>query len=334
MPKTFIIAEAGVNHNGSFGLAVELIDKAVESGVDCVKFQTFIAEELVSKRTEKAEYQKRITGEDENQFEMLRRLELSFDDFRKLQAHCTNKGIIFLSTPFDLQSIDFLQSIDIPFWKIPSGEITNLPYLERIAYTHKDIFLSTGMSNIAEIADAISALKKNGAGKITLMHCNTAYPTPICDVNLNAMRTLQDIFGLDVGYSDHTEGIEIPIAAVALGAVVIEKHFTLDKNMVGPDHKASLDPSELKEMVESIRKIELALGCGDKSPSQSEIRNMSAARKSIVASRDIQKGEVFTNENLTIKRPGTGISPMKWYEIIGKKAGKDYSFDEIIVLTE
>ena len=330
----FIIAEAGVNHNGSFDLAIELVNKAVESGADCVKFQTFVTEEVVSKYAEKAEYQKRITGENESQREMIRKLELSFSDFRNLQKHCENKGIIFLSTPFDLQSVDFLQEIDIPFWKIPSGEITNLPYLERIAHTHKDIYLSTGMSNTDEIADALLILQKNGAGKVTLMHCNTEYPTPMRDVNLNAMQALRKRFGLDVGYSDHTAGIEVAIAAVALGAVVIEKHFTLDKTMLGPDHLASIEPHELKKMVECIRNIELALGCEVKSPSPSETKNMSVARKSIVARRYIQKGEVLTSENLTVKRPGNGISPMKWYEVIGKKAETDYSQDEPITLKD
>ena len=332
--RVFIIAEAGVNHNGSFDMAVELINKAAESGADCVKFQTFVAENLVSKYAEKADYQKRLTGKDESQYEMIKKLELSFDAFRKLQTYCISKGIIFLSTPFDLQGIDFLQNINIPFWKIPSGEITNLPYLERIANTHKDVILSTGMSNMDEIEDAITILKKNGAGKITLMHCNTEYPTPMSDVNLLAMQALKKSFGLDVGYSDHTIGIEIPIAAVALGAVVIEKHFTLDKTMPGPDHAASLEPGELKRMVESIRNIELALGSEIKAPSPSEIKNIPIARKSIVARRDIKKGEVFTNENLTVKRPGNGISPMKWYDVIGKKAEKDFHEDEIIVIEE
>ena len=332
--QTFIIAEAGVNHNGSFDLAVELVNKAAYSGADCVKFQTFVAEDLVSKFAPKADYQKRLTEKYESQYEMIKKLELSFDTFRKLQTHCKSKDIIFLSTPFDLQGIDFLQSINIPFWKIPSGEITNLPYLERIANTHKDVILSTGMSNMDEIEAAISILKKYGAGKITLMHCNTEYPTPMCDVNLLAMQTLKKTFSLDVGYSDHTVGIEVPIAAVALGAVVIEKHFTLDKTMTGPDHAASLEPGELKKMVECIRNIELASGSEIKAPSPSEAKNIAIARKSIVARRDIKKGEVFSNENLAVKRPGNGISPMKWYDVIGKKADMDFPEDEIIVIEE
>lgn len=328
--KIFIIAEAGVNHNGSFELARKLIDKAVEAGTDCVKFQTFVVDEGISKRAEKAEYQKSTTGEGESQYEMVKKLELPFEDFEKLQNYCKSNNIIFLSTPFDLPSIDFLQKIDIPFWKIPSGEITNLPYLEKIARTHKDIILSTGMSDIDDISAALSALKGNGAGKITLLHCNTEYPTPICDVNLNAMRTLREKFGLDVGYSDHTVGIEIPIAAAALGATVIEKHFTLNRDMPGPDHAASLEPRELKKMVDGIRNIELAMGNGNKVPSPSESKNAAIARKSIVARRNIRKGELFTEENLAAKRPGNGISPMKWHDVIGQHAERDFAEDEPI----
>lgn len=330
--KVFIIAEAGDNHNGSYENALKLVDKAAESGADCVKFQTFITENVISKFAEKAEYQKENTSADETQFEMVKKLELSFEDFKKIKKYCDEKEILFLSTPFDLDSIDFLQSIDIPFWKIPSGEITNLPYLIKIARTKKDIIISTGMCQMEEIAEALDILKKNGAGKITVLHCNTEYPTPFCDVNLNAMRTIEQEFNVEVGYSDHTIGIEVPIAAVAMGASVIEKHFTLDKNMDGPDHKASLEPKELKTMVACIRNIENALGNGKKSPSKSEQKNIIIARKSIVANCDIKKGEILTEEKLYIKRPGNGISPMEWYKVIGNKAVKDFKKDELIIL--
>ena len=314
--KVFIIAEAGDNHNGNYDTALKLVDKAVEAGADCVKFQTFVTERVISKLAEKADYQKESTGTGESQYEMVKKLELSFEQF--------------LSTPFDLESIEFLQEIDIPFWKIPSGEITNLPYLEKIAHTGKDIIMSTGMCTMEEIQKAIDILKKNGAGKITLLHCNTEYPTPYGDVNLRAMKTMADTFGVEVGYSDHTKGIEVPIAAVAMGAVVIEKHFTLDKNMPGPDHKASLEPYELKQMVQSIRNIEKALGSSEKKPSASEIKNIDIARKSIVAKKTIKKGEELTEDNLDIKRPGNGISPMYWYDLLGTKAVKDFSEDELI----
>lgn len=329
--KVFIIAEAGDNHNGDYNLALQLVDKAVEAGADCVKFQTFITENVISKFAEKADYQKENTGESESQYEMVKKLELSFEQFRSIKGYCEKKGILFLSTPFDLDSIDFLQEIDIPFWKIPSGEITNLPYLEKIAKTKKDIILSTGMSTMEEIGQALDILKKNGAGNITLLHCNTEYPTPFEDVNLQAMKTMKKAFGVSVGYSDHTVGIEVPVAAVAMGATVIEKHFTLDKNMEGPDHKASLEPDELRQMVTSIRNIEKAMGSDVKQPSPSEKKNINIARKSIVAKRAIQKGEILTEENLYIKRPGDGISPMRWYEIIGTKAVKDFVEDELIV---
>lgn len=329
--RVFIIAEAGDNHNGNFQLALQLVDKAVEAGADCVKFQTFVTENVISKFAEKADYQKENTGTDESQYEMVKKLELSFDDFRKIQIYCRKKGILFLSTPFDLDSIDFLQEINIPFWKIPSGEITNLPYLEKIAGTGKDIILSTGMSTMEEIKGAVSLLKKNGAGQITLLHCNTEYPTPFEDVNLRAIDTMKEEFGLSVGYSDHTVGIQIPIAAAAMGATVIEKHFTLDKNMEGPDHKASLEPEELKQMVSAIRAIEEALGDGIKKPSNSEKKNIEIARKSIVARKDIKKGETLTEDNLYIKRPGSGISPMRWYELIGTRAVKDFKEDELII---
>jgi len=328
----FIIAEAGVNHNGSFDLALRLVNEAVNAGADCVKFQTFVAEESISRRAKKANYQKASTGEEESQYDMVKNLELTFDQFRKIQAYCKEKEILFLSTAFDLMSIEFLKELDLPFWKIPSGEITNLPYLLKIAQTHKDIIMSTGMAKISEIKDAVDVLKNNGAGKISLLHCNTEYPTPMKDVNLRAMDSIHKIFNLDVGYSDHTLGIEVPIAAVALGAKIIEKHFTLDCSMEGPDHRASLEPHELKKMIESIRNIEIAMGRAEKIPSPSETENIEIARKSIVARHAIRKGEVFTEENLAVKRPGNGISPMHWFDILGKQASKGFEVDEVIVL--
>ena len=332
--QIFIIAEAGDNHNGNFDLALQLVDKAAEAGADCVKFQTFVTENVISKFAEKADYQKQTTGENESQYEMVKKLELSFEQFRLIQKYCQEKNIMFLSTPFDLDSIDFLEEIQIPFWKISSGEITNLPYLEKIAKTGKDIIMSTGMCTMEEIEAALSVLREHGAGKITLLHCNTEYPTPFEDVNLRAMQEMKEAFGVPVGYSDHTVGIEVPIAAAAMGASVIEKHFTLDKNMEGPDHKASLEPEELKQMVCSIRNIEQAMGSGKKQPSPSEKKNISIARKSIVAKRKIKQGEQLTEDNLYIKRPGDGISPMRWYEIIGMAAVKDFEEDELIVELE
>jgi N-acetylneuraminate synthase len=329
--QIFIIAEAGDNHNGNFDLALQLVDKAAEAGADCVKFQTFVTENVISKFAEKADYQKQTTGENESQYEMVKKLELSFEQFRLIHKYCQEKNIIFLSTPFDLDSIDFLEEIQIPFWKIPSGEITNLPYLEKIAKTEKDIIMSTGMCTMEEIEAALSVLREHGAGKITLLHCNTEYPTPFEDVNLRAMQEMKKAFGVSVGYSDHTVGIAVPIAAAAMGASVIEKHFTLDKNMEGPDHRASLEPEELKQMVRSIRNIERAMGSGKKQPSPSEQKNISIARKSIVAKRKIKQGEQLTEDNLYIKRPGNGISPMRWYEIIGTAAVKDFEEDELIV---
>ncbi len=330
MGHIFIIAEAGDNHNGNLELAFQLVDKAAQAGADCVKFQTFVTEEVISKRAEKAEYQKESTGADESQYEMVKKLELAFDNFRQLQQYAKEKGLMFLSTPFDIPSVDFLNSIDIPCFKIPSGEITNLPYLIRIAQTGRDIILSTGMAEIEEIEAAVKALRENGAGEISLLHCNTEYPTPMEDVNLRAMLTLKEKFSVRVGYSDHTKGIEVPIAAAAMGAEIIEKHFTLDHNMEGPDHKASLEPDELKAMVEGIRNIEKALGNGIKTASRSEKKNMDIARKSIVARRKIAKGETLTEDNLAVKRPGNGISPMKWYEILGTKAVRDFEEDEMI----
>ncbi|MCM1261966.1 MAG: N-acetylneuraminate synthase [Butyrivibrio sp.] len=330
MEKIFIIAEAGDNHNGSIELAFQLIDKAVEAGADCVKFQTFVTEEVISKNAEKADYQKESTGSDGNQYEMVKKLELSFEQFRRLQLYAKEKKIIFLSTPFDIPSVEFLYSIEIPCFKIPSGEITNFPYLVKIAETGKDVIMSTGMAELEEIDTAVRVLREHGSGSISLLHCNTEYPTPIEDVNLRAMLTLKERYGVKVGYSDHTLGIEVPIAAAALGAEIIEKHFTLDHNMEGPDHKASLEPDELKAMVTGIRKIEKALGNGIKTASPSEKKNIDIARKSIVARRNIKKGEILSEENLAVKRPGNGISPMKWERVIGTNAVRDFVEDEMI----
>lgn len=330
--KTFIIAEAGVNHNGSIELAKKLIDKAVEAGVDAVKFQTFKSEKLVSRNAEKAEYQKKSTSKEESQFDMLKKLELDVESHNVLMNYCKDKGIMFLSTAFDLESIDLLNDLGLEIFKIPSGEITNYPYLKKIGKLKKKVILSTGMSNMQEVKEAVNVLKNNGIKDIIILHCNTEYPTPMECVNLRAMNTIKDELNVEVGYSDHTLGIEVPIAAVAMGAKVIEKHFTLDKNMEGPDHKASLEPQELKEMVLRIRNIEKALGNGKKEPSESELKNLAAARKSIVADRKIKRGEIFTEDNITCKRPGNGISPMKWEEVIGKIAVKDFDEDEMIVL--
>ncbi|WP_326511599.1 N-acetylneuraminate synthase [Clostridium intestinale] len=328
--EVFIIAEAGVNHNGSKELAFKLIDKAKEAGVDAIKFQTFKAEKVVSKYADKAAYQKASTGSGETQLEMVKKLELSFSDFIELKNYSNEVGILFLSTPFDDDSIDFLNDLGMEIFKIPSGEITNLPYLIKIAKLRKPVIISTGMSSLAEIEYALNVLKDNGCNDIKILHCNTEYPTPMEDVNLSAMKTIETAFKVEVGYSDHTDGIEIPIAAVAMGATIIEKHFTLDKNMEGPDHKASLEPSALKAMVDAIRNVEIALGNGIKSPSKSEMKNKKIARKSIVAAREIKEGEIFTEDNLTIKRPGNGISPIRWYEILGKVSNKNYVEDELI----
>ena len=328
----YIIAEAGVNHNGSFDLACRLVDAAKAAGADCIKFQTFKTDALVSHGAQKAEYQKAATGGGSSQQDMLRKLELSYDAFTALKGYCDRAGIAFLSTPFDLESIDFLNTIDMPFWKIPSGEITNWPYLTAIAKTGKPVVMSTGMCDMDEIAAAVRVLKENGTGEIRLLHCNTEYPTPYEDVNLKAMLTMRDAFGLETGYSDHTRGIEVPIAAAALGAVVIEKHFTLDRNMEGPDHKASLEPQELKSMVTAIRHIEKALGTGVKTPSPSERKNITVARKSIVASKPIRAGEILSEDNITVKRPGTGISAMRWPEVLGTRAVRDFEEDELIEL--
>lgn len=327
MKKVFIIAEAGVNHNGSIKLAKQLVDKAVFAGVDCVKFQTFKAENLVNKEAKKADYQVNNTGNNDSQLNMLKKLELSFDDFVELKKYCDDKGIMFLSTPFDHESIEFLASLNMPIFKIPSGEITNLPYLRKINSYKKEVILSTGMATIDEIQDALKVLKDC---KVTLLHCTTEYPCPYESVNMNAMLTLKKEFGLDIGYSDHTQGIEIPTMAVSMGAKIIEKHFTLDKNLEGPDHKASLEPQELKAMVDSIRNVEKAFGEGKKEPQEAEKKNITIARKSIVAKCDIKKGEFLTEKNLTVKRPGNGICPMKWDKIIGTIAKKDYTEGELL----
>jgi N,N'-diacetyllegionaminate synthase len=330
--SVFIIAEAGVNHNGSIELAFKLIDAAVESGADAVKFQTFKAENLVSKNTQKAEYQIQTIDPSESQLDMLIKLELNVDVHKKLIKYCNAKGIMFLSSPFDHDSIDLLNELGLKIFKIPSGEITNLPYLRRIGSLTKQVILSTGMSTLKEVGDALTILVDSGTKKenITVLHANTMYPTPMKDVNLNAMQTIQKEFDVAVGYSDHTLGIEIDIAAVAMGASIVEKHFTLDRTMEGPDHIASLEPEELKAMVNAIRSIEKALGDGFKIPSRSEQPNMIAARKSIVANQMIKKGDMLTEENIVVKRPGNGISPMKWDKVLGTVAVKDYQTDEII----
>ena len=331
--KTFIIAEAGVNHNGSIELARKLIDVALKAGADAVKFQTFKAVKVISRNTQKAEYQKQATDASESQLDMVRKLELDEAAHEELFAYCRSKNIQFLSTPFDLNSIDLLNNLGLNIFKIPSGEIVNLPYLRKIGSLAKKLIMSTGMANLGEIESALNVLIQAGTKweDMTVLHCNTEYPTPFEDVNLLAMLTIKAAFpGISVGYSDHTPGIEASIAAAALGAEVIEKHFTLDKTMEGPDHKASLEPRELKTMVSAIRNIEKALGNGVKRPSPSELKNKPVVRKSIVASRGIRKGEIFTEGNITVKRPGTGINPMRWDEIIGKIASKNYEDDELI----
>lgn len=330
--RTLIIAEAGQNHNGNYKLAEQLVEEAFAAGADIVKFQTSNAKLMTSRYAQKADYQKKATGSNESQLEMLDRIHLKYPDFINLKKKCDDVGIQFLSTPFELESIKFLEQFDMPFWKIPSGEITNLPYLLAVARTEKPVVMSTGMCEMKEIEEAIKALKENGTKDICLLHCNTEYPTPISDVNLCAMKTMRDYFGVEVGYSDHTLGIEVPIAAVAMGAVIIEKHMTLERNMCGPDHMASLEPQEFACMVQSIRKVEQALGGYDKVVSPSEAKNRDIARKSIVAQKKIYKGELLTEENITTKRPGNGINPMRWYEVIGTHAIRDFSEDELIEL--
>jgi len=332
MSRTIIIAEAGVNHNGDIILAKKLIDAAKEAGVDYVKFQTFKTELSITKYAEKADYQKDTTEKEESQFEMIKKLELNKEQFVELSNYCNLKKVKFLSTAFDLESIDFLNELEMDFFKIPSGEITNYPYLKKIAQIGLAVVMSTGMADLVEIGQAVEVLLENGLGKhnITILHCNTEYPTPVEDVNLNAMQTISETFNVKVGYSDHTPGLEIPLAAVARGASIIEKHFTLNRNMSGPDHQASLEPDELKQMVRLIRNVEKAMGDGGKRPSKSEIKNIAVARKSIVAKTKISKGDIFSEENICVKRPGSGISPMKWNEIIGTISKQDYKEDDLI----
>ena len=328
--KTLIIAEAGVNYNGDINLAKRMVDVAAEAGADIVKFQTGKPENSISVNAKKADYQEATTGTDESQLEMCKKLMLPDKDYPELVDYCNKKGIEFLSTPFDRESVDFLANLGVRKWKIPSGEITHLPLLVHIAKRGEPVILSTGMSTIEEIRDALSVLAENGANDITVLQCNTEYPTPFEDANITAMNTLKKEFGCNIGYSDHTLGITAPIAAVALGATVIEKHFTLDRHMPGPDQSASLEPDELKTMVKMIRETELALGDGEKKPSDSELKNKDIARKSIVAKKSIKAGEIFSEENITCKRPGNGISPMKWNDIIGQTAKYDFEFDEQI----
>ena len=334
MKKVVIIAEAGVNHNGNLNIAKQLIEHAAKAEVDYVKFQTFKTELAISKNAKKADYQKQTTDAEESQFDMIKKLELDKQAHIELIKHCKQNNIKFLSTPFDLDSVDLLFDLGIELYKIPSGEITNYPYLKKIAEKKLPVVLSTGMANMQEISDAFNVLINNGLEKdrIKILHANTEYPTPIQDVNLNAMLSIGKEFGVDFGYSDHTLGIEVPTAAVALGASVIEKHFTLDKTMEGPDHKASLEPDELVAMVKAIRNIEKAMGDGVKKPSPSESKNIPIARKSIVAKTIIKKGDIFTDDNITVKRPGTGISPMLWNDVLGQKANANFNEDEIIIL--
>ena len=330
--KTLIIAEAGVNHNGDINMAKRLIDIAANSGADLVKFQTFSADRLVTHGAAKADYQILATDNTESQHDMLRKLELTESMHNELIAHCASQNIGFFSTGFDVESINLLVGLGQELFKIPSGEITNLPYLRHIGKLDKTVILSTGMSNMHEIEAAINVLEESGThrSKITVLHCTTAYPAPMSDVNLRAMQSIQKELDVAVGYSDHTLGIEIPIAAVALGATIIEKHFTTDRSLPGPDHKASLEPAELTAMIDGIRKIEKALGDGVKRLMPSEITNLPIARKSIVASLPIKIGAIFTEHNLTAKRPGTGVSPMEWNKLLGSTANKDYLADELI----
>jgi N,N'-diacetyllegionaminate synthase len=334
MDKIFIIAEAGVNHNGDISLAKQLIDIAADAKADAVKFQTFVAEKLVSKFAEKAAYQKAGTDAAESQLNMIKKLELSFAQFEELRDYAVAKGIMFLSTPFDFPSIEFLKSLGMNYGKIPSGELTNMPYLINMAKNFEHLIVSTGMSEMSEIQDALKVLQEHGAKKenIVVLHCNTEYPTPFEDANLRAMLSIEKQFDVKVGYSDHTAGIEAAVAAAALGATVIEKHYTIDKTMEGPDHAASLDPQELKALISAVRNIEKAMGTGYKAPSPSELKNKAIARKSIVAARDIKAGEIFTEDNITIKRPGSGISPMMWFDILGKAAVRNFQTDELIAL--
>lgn len=330
MSKVIIIAEAGVNHNGDMQIAKKLIDVAAECQVDYVKFQTASLEGIVSKFAKMSKYQIENIGMETSQKEMLSKLLLPYENFVELADYCKEKGVAFLSTPFDIQSIDFLDGLGVPFWKVPSGEITNYPYLKHIAKTKKPVVMSCGMSTLQEIEEAIQVLRENGTPDVTILHCNTDYPTRMSDVNLNAMNWLGEKIGVDVGYSDHTLGIEVAIAAVAKGAHVIEKHFTLDRNMDGPDHVCSLEPKELKLMVQAIRNIEVALGQEEKIVTESEKQNISVARKSIICARNIRQGEILTEDMLTTKRPGNGINPMKWELVVGKCANRDYVEDEML----
>jgi len=333
-PHILIIAEVGVNHNGDIDLAKRLIDSAADAGADLVKFQTFSAERLATQCAPKADYQNQTTDQAKSQFAMLKQLELSTEMHKVLIAHCQQRKIGFFSTGFDIQSLDYLASLGAERFKIPSGEITNSPYLRHVGGFGKPVILSTGMARLGEIEAALEVLEAAGTPrtKVTVLHCNTEYPTPMQDVNLRAMCSIRDAFDVAVGYSDHTAGIEVPIAAVALGATVIEKHLTLDRNLPGPDHKASLEPDEFAAMVSAIRNIEQAMGDGIKRPSPSEAKNKPIARKSLVAAKPIQAGERFTSENVAAKRPGTGISPMRWDEVMGRVAGRDFAVDELITL--
>lgn len=330
--KVFIIAEAGVNHNGSLAVAKKMVDIAFDAGSDAVKFQTFKAEKMISRFAAKADYQQKATGQGTSHLQMVKDLELDAEAHRELIRYCQKKGILFLSSPFDLESIDLLNSLGLQIFKIPSGEITNLPYLKKIGGLKKKLILSTGMSDLGEVKNALKILTDAGTLRrnITVLHCNSDYPTPMADVNLRAMVAIKEALGVEVGYSDHTMGIEVPIAAAALGARVIEKHFTLDRSLPGPDHQASLEPAELKMMVKAIRNIEQALGDGIKRPAKSELKNKDIGRKSIVASVAIKKGELFTEKNITVKRPGNGISPMRWREVLGKRAKRDFVSDELV----
>lgn len=334
MSKTFIIAEVGVNHNANLDMAFELIDVALTAGADAIKFQTAIPELVATSFAQKAGYQKQALGANESQLEMIRKIHFPLDVYLVLKTACEEKGIMFFSTAFDMTSLSFLQDLGQDLHKVPSGEITNLPYLRHVGGFGKPVILSTGMATMGEIEAALEALETAGTPRtqITVLHCNTEYPTPMQDVNLRAMRKIRDAFDVAVGYSDHTAGIEVPIAAVALGATVIEKHLTLDRNLPGPDHKASLEPDEFAAMVCAIRNIEQAMGDGVKRPSPSETKNKPIARKSLVAAKPIRAGERFTAENVIAKRPGTGISPMRWDEVIGRVAGRDFAADELITL--
>lgn len=335
MNHVIIIAEAGVNHNGSIEMAKKLIDAACDCDVDYVKFQTTKGPEAItSKFAKMADYQKKNLNQDESQLEMLRKILLRMEDFEELNTYCGKQGVKFMSTPFDLESVDFLAGLNMDYMKIPSGEITNLPYLRKIAKLHIPVIMSSGMCTLGDIEAALNVLTKNGLdeSEISLLHCNTEYPTPFDDVNLRAMQTLKQCFGVRVGYSDHTKGIEVPIAAVALGAEIIEKHFTLDRTLPGPDHVASLEPKELNAMTAAIRNIEKAVGTGVKKVTASEQKNIAIARKSIIAARNIKAGELFTDENLTAKRPGSGISPMRWDDVVGKTAKRNFMEDELIEL--